>query len=153
MATAATVLASVRAGTGQVYADGSGPVTDAQILAWANEEYPLARRLVALICPDRFRTVSSALVVASGAVEIDVSGLSGLDTIFEVTRLAEGGASPARYFSVDQAGPDPEASPRRCWRRRGESGAGAAVELFPVAMAPGTYRVHYMATAPDLTGT
>jgi len=135
----------VRDATDQVYTDGSGPVTDAGILRFANEYYPLVRRKIARIVPDWFTTVQSAMVVASGAAEIDVSAVAGLDLIFEVRRL-----TGTKYRKVESAGPDAEGSPVLCWQRRGMSGSGAAVELYPAALAPGTYQLRYMATAAAL---
>lgn len=146
-------MASVRDATHQVYADGAGPVTDAGILRMSNELYPLVRRKIARIVPDWFTTVTSGLVVASGAAEIDVASLTTLDLIFEVNRLQAGSSAPSRYRLVQPAPPDPEGSPILCWRRRGLAGAGTAVELYPVAMAPGTYQVRYLATAPALAGS
>jgi hypothetical protein len=153
VATAADIVAGVRDATHQIYADGAGPVTDAGILRMTNELYPLVRRKIARIVPDWFTTVSADLVVAAGAVEIDVSALTTLDLVFEVRRLQSGSSSPARYRTVQPAGPDPEGSPVLCWQRRGLAGAGTALELYPVALAPGTYRVRYLATAPTLAGT
>lgn len=138
-------MASVRDATDQVYADGSGAVTDAGIYRFANEYYPLVRRKIARIVPDWFTTVQSGLVVASGASEINVSGIAGLDLIFELRRL-----SGTKYRTVMPAGPDPEGSPVLCWQRRGMSGTGTAVELYPSSMAPGTYQLRFMTTAPAL---
>lgn len=143
MATGATVISSVRFKTG--YTATNGPVTDVAILSAVNEVYPVVRRMVAKAAPDLFATESADLVVAAGATEIDVSAVSGLDTIFEVKRLYG-----SRYRPLDEAGPDPEASPVLCWRRRGMSGSGAAIEIYPAASAPGTYRLRYLATAADL---
>lgn len=145
MATAADIVTSVRMATDQ---DVSGPVSDAMILAFANEEYPLVRRMVATFASDLFASESGALTVAAGAVEIDVSGISSLDVIFEVKRL-----NGIRYRNVDVAGPDPEGAFTLVWRRRGMSGTGTAIELYPAAAAPGTYKVRYMATAPALAGS
>jgi hypothetical protein len=146
VATAADVVTSVRAATG--YLQANGPISDATILALANEEYPLVRRMVARVCPDLFATESGTLTVAEGSTEIDVSGVSSLDLIFEVKKLRG-----TVYRTVDVAGPDPEGSPALCWRRRGMTGSGTAVELYPVAEAPGTYKLRYMATAAALAGS
>jgi hypothetical protein len=151
MATAADIVTSARAATDQVYADGGGPIFDSQILGWANEEYPMVRRMIALQVPDLFATVSAALAVAQGASEIDVSSLTGLDLIFEVTR--ETSSASGRYRRVSPAPVDPESATELVWRRRGMSGAGAVVELYPATYAPGTYKVRYLATATALSGS
>ncbi len=148
MATAADIITSVRAATGQVYADGSGPITDAQILLWANELYPLVRRKIAKFAGDLFATNSTAFTVAAGATEIDVSSLTTLDIIFEVKKLYG-----TVYRTVDEAGPDPEGSGKLVWRRRGMAGSGVVIELYPARVAPGTYKLRYMATATALTGS
>jgi hypothetical protein len=141
-------VASVRDATDQVYTDGSGPVTDAGILRFANEYYPLVRRKIARIVPDWLTTVSSGLVVAGGAAEIDVSAIASLDLIFELRRL-----TGTKYRTVLPAGSDPEGSVVLGWQRRGMSGTGAAVELYPSSMAPGTYQLRYMTTAAALAGS
>lgn len=145
MATAADLLTSVRTASDQPV---TGPVDDPMILEFLNEEYPLVRRELALIAPDLFASESGDLVVATGANEIDVSGLTNLDLIFEV-KLLEG----TNYVPFEQAGEAPQLSTTRCWRRRGMSGAGTVIEIYPVVKGPGTYRVRYMATAPALITT
>jgi hypothetical protein len=145
VATAADIVTSVRTCTDQ---DVAGPVSDAMILALVNEEYPLVRRMVARIAPDLFASESGDLPVASGANEIDVSGLANLDLIFEVKRLCG-----TVYLPFDEAGEAPQLSADLCWRRRGISGAGTVLEVYPVASAAGTYRVRYMATAAALAGS
>jgi hypothetical protein len=145
VSTAADLVTSVRAATDQVV---SGPVDDPTILGFLNDEYPVVRRLVAQLVPDLFASESGDLVVASGASEIDVSGLANLDLIFEVKRL-----SGSSYLPFDQAGEAPQISIDRVWRRRGMSGAGTVIEVYPTTSAPGTYRVRYMATAAPLITT
>jgi len=145
VSTAADLVTSVRASTDQ---DVAGPLTDAVILIALNEEYPVVRREIALFAPDLFATESAVLTVASGATEIDVSAISSLDLIFEVKKLIG-----TKYRTIRRAPADPEGAPFLCWRRRGMTGAGTAVEIYPVAFAAGSYKLRYMATAPALAGS
>lgn len=134
MPTLADVLASIRGATDQ---DVSGPITDDLLVLWLNEEQSKVRRRIAAFAPSLFEAISGDFVVTSPATSIDISSLTSLLKLLEVQQR-----QGTEYFSIRPAGLNAAIGPL-AYRQRGFPGAGCVIDLFPLRMAPGTYRIRY----------
>ncbi len=118
--------------------DSDTQVTDAQLTAWLDLEYKNLRRVLAQIAPSLYATADSSQVIAAGSTTL------ALPTNYErLVRLEQQFGS--NWFPVlisDELTP-----------HYGELNAreeGAAFQLSPVSLAPGTYRFIYVALPATL---
>jgi hypothetical protein len=141
MTTFADVETSVRGLTGH---DTDTQVTQAQILVWANEEYPILCRRLANAIPARYTKVSADF---SGVAAYDLAGaptsLTDFDRV-DVIQVKDG----TTYYDLPLApSASPELSPSLCWQQRG----AATIELFPAVLLSGrTFRARYLYVPPVL---
>ncbi len=138
------VEASVR---GSIDAVDTGRTAQSLILSLANEEYTDVVRRLADFAPDFYRSISVELTVTAIATNyLDIAALTDLMQILEVQRKER-----TRWFSIGNAGLNPEADPKLTWRGRGWPGTGAKIDIFPPEASIGTYRVQYAAFPGALT--
>lgn len=134
MSTLLGVRNSVRAAVDQ---DGYTAVTDAQLNTWIGQEYSILTGRLTSLFPDRYTKYTADYTVANGARSFVITE-TDFSRIREVQR--KDGATGVDYFSLMLApGYNPEWACDLSFRQRG----AATVDLFPIAVAPGTYRVRY----------
>lgn len=86
MGTIVTVLASVR---GATHRPGLGPLPDATLEAWANEDYPAIRRRLADEVPDLFTKVTADIPIAEGTASFVLTAAPASLTDFGKLRTVE----------------------------------------------------------------
>jgi hypothetical protein len=123
--TIVTVIASVRAAT---HRPGLGPLPDATLEAWANEDYPTIRRRLADEVPDVFTKVTADIPIAEGTASFILTAAPASLTDFGKLRVVE-----VKQGTVYRA---------LRW--------ASALAPFTTAGLAGTYRVQYISKAATL---
>lgn len=143
MSSVQTIIDSARAGTDQ---DTAGQITDAQLIAWVNEDVQLMYRQLTEYVPEAFVKVSATFPLTNSINYQDVTAsplsLTDFGKIYRLEMLVG-----SIYRPLEQADPlDPERCSSSAFTLRVNT-----VTVYPSQNAAGTYRLSYLPSPPALT--